>query len=223
MSEETISLELTPRDLLGKKVKHLRKEGQIPAVIHNHGKDSIIVVADEKSLLKVYKAAGKHHPVEVKVGSKNYTTLIKSADFEPKKHRITHVVFNAVDKNQKVEAEIPVHAKYQEGSDSYPAEKAGLLVISNLDSVNVEALPADLPDVIYYDAAKLAELGDHVTIADLIVPANVILKEDENQTIASVFEPSAVAAANDALAGAEEEVSVEETSEEANVEAKEEE
>jgi large subunit ribosomal protein L25 len=79
------------------------------------------------------------------------------------------------------------------------------MVLSTAESTIVEALANKLPDVLYYDAEKLVEVGDHVTIADLIVPEGVEVKAEATQGIASVFEPSAVAAANDAAGGDAEE------------------
>jgi len=204
VSDDLISIELEKRTTLGKGVKHLRSGGKTPAVIHNHGKESIIVQGDSISMLKVYRKAGKHHTVEVKADGKTYTTLIKDAEFEPRRNNLVHIVFNAVSANQVVEAEIPVHPKYDEGNEGSPAERAGLLVISNLDSIVVEAIPSALPDVLYYNAEKLENIGDHATVGDLMLPDGVTVKEDPNQTIATVFEPSAVAAANDAAGGTEE-------------------
>jgi large subunit ribosomal protein L25 len=201
MSQDLITIELEPRVVLGKSVKHLRTSGKTPAVIHNHGKDSIIVQGDSRALLKVYRAAGKHHTIDVMTGGKTYTTLIKTAEFEPRKHRLNHIVFNAVSANQKVEAEIPIHPKYDEGNESSPAERSGLMVLTNLDQIMVESIPSKLPNVIYFDGEKLVEVGDHALVKDLILPEGVEVREDPNQTIASVFEPSAVAAANDAAGG----------------------
>lgn len=201
MTQETISLTLEPREVLGKAVKHLRKSGKTPAVIHDHGKESIIVQGDSVDILKVYKKAGKHHPVEVTSGGQTYTTIIKSVEFDPRKNKLSHVVFNAVAADQKVETEIPVQPKFNEGNESSPAERNGLLVLSSLEAVNVSALPSDLPDTIYYDGEKLIEIGDHVQIKDLIVPAGVEIMDEPNKTIATVFEPSAVAAANEDAGG----------------------
>lgn len=214
MADDVIEIELEARDVLGKGVKHLRKEGKIPAVIHNHGAESIIVQGDGLSLLKLYRKAGKHHTVAVKTGGKTYTTLIKDAEFEPRKHQLNHLVFNAVAADQVVEAEIPVEAKYAEGNDSSPAERAGLIVLNNLDSVTVEALPKNLPDVLYFDAERLVDIGDHILVSDLMLPAGVIVKDDDAQSVASVFEPSAVAAANDAAGGTAEEEQPEATEDE---------
>jgi len=201
MSKDTISLAVEARTVSGKAVKHLRKDGVVPAVIHDHGKESILVQGGYLDLMRAYQQAGKHHPIELKTPSASYVVLIKTAEFEPRKNQLTHLVFNAVDKNQKVEAEIPIHAQYAEGNESSPAERAGLIVLTQLDAVEVRAIASKLPDVLYYDAEKLVELGDHLTVADLTLPEGVELITDENHAIATVFEPSALAAANDAAGG----------------------
>lgn len=201
MSQDTINLQLEAREVTGKAVKHLRKAGKLPAVIHDHGKASVIVQGNAVEMLKAYKQAGKHHPIELIAGAKHYTAMIKVAEFEPRKNQLNHLVFNAVSATQKVEAEIPVHPQYSEGNEMSPAERAGFMVLSNTDSVLVEALASKLPDVLYYDADKLVEVGDHITVADLVIPAGVEVITDASQGIASVFEPSAIAAANDAAGG----------------------
>jgi large subunit ribosomal protein L25 len=198
---EDVVLKLEPRDVTGKAVKHLRKDGLIPAVIHDHGKPSIHVSGTYVDVWKAYKQAGKHHPVMVEAGGKHYTALIKSVSVDPKKQGLLHVVFNAVKANEKVSAEIPVHIKLDEGNDSTPAERNGLVVLHQLEAVEVDALPKDLPDFLQFDGEKLVAVGDSVTVADLIVPTGVVVKADPAHPLATVFEPSALQAANDAAGG----------------------
>jgi large subunit ribosomal protein L25 len=201
VSQDTISLTLEPREVKGKAVKALRRAGHVPAVIHNHGKESVVVQADYMKMFKVWQQAGKHHPVELKTGDKTYTALIKEADFDPKKHLLTHIVFNAVDRNQKVDAEVPVRPRYAEDNEASPAERNGFIVLSQLEAVQVKAIPSKLPDVLEYDAEKLVEVGDSLTVADLAVPEGVEIETDETHAVATVYEPSALAAANEAAAG----------------------
>jgi large subunit ribosomal protein L25 len=228
---EDIAIELEKRDVTGKAVKRLREQGLVPAVIHDHGKDSIVVMGPYLELVKAYNKAGKHHPVSLKAGGKNYMALIKTAEFDPKRHELRHIVFNAVKANEKVTAEIPVHIAFDEGNDASPAERAGLVVLHQLELVEVEALPKDLPDFLTFNGEKLVVVGDQATVADLNVPASVVVKTDPTHTLTTVFEPSALQAANDAAGGtAEEEAPAEaaegeeaEGGEEATAEAKSEE
>lgn len=208
---DKVAINLKKRDVTGKAVKRLRKDGMVPAVIHDHGKDSIVVMGSFLDVSKVYQQAGKNHPVTIKADDKQYTALIKSVAFDPKKNQLTHVVFNAVKANQKVEAEVPVRIRLPEEHEVTPAERTGLVVLNQLEAVEVEALPRDLPEALYFDGEQLVNAGDSVTVADLIVPENVTVKTDSNHPLATVFEPSALQAANDAAAGeAEEEKPAEE-------------
>lgn len=198
---QTVTVTLEPRTVTGKAVKHLRKEGIVPAVIHDHGKESLIMQVEYQTAYKAYQDAGKHAPVEVKADGKTYTTLIKSVTFDPIYNAMTHIVFNAVKANETVEATIPVHPRFAEGNDASPAERSGLIVLTNVESVDVKALPKNLPEMLVYDAEKLVVVGDHATVADLIVPAGVVVETAADKTIASVYEPSALQAANDAVGG----------------------
>ncbi len=202
---EEVMLNLEKREVMGKAVKQLRDNGLVPAVIHDHGKPSVHVMVEYLAVVTAYRTAGKHHPVSLKADGQHYTALIKSVDIDPKKNRIRHVVFNAIKANEKVTAEIPVHVQFAEGNDATPAERAGLVVLRQLESVEVEALPKDLPDFLSFDGEKLVAVGDHATVADLIAPSGVTIKTDPAHPLATVFEPSALQAANDAAGGDAEE------------------
>lgn len=188
MSGQDIALTLEKREVVGKGLNKLRSEGQIPAVVHDHGKDSLHVMANQSALLKVLSSAGKHHPVNLTVGTQKYMALIKDIDFEPRKHMVRHVVFNAIKADEKQQTEVPVHFKEDV---EIPAEKAGLMVIRSLDVVEIEALPKDLIDEIIIDPSTLTEIGDKLTVADLQVPSTITIITEPEHTIAVVEETKA--------------------------------
>ncbi len=198
MSNDTIAVELQERTVMRKGLRGLRASGLIPAVIHDHGKASIHVMGDFVQMHKVYSAAGKHHPVQLTVGKQQHLALIKDVDFEPAKHRMRHIVFQAIKQDEETEAEVPIAYKEIE----IPAEKASLLVLKQLDRVQVKALPKDLPDELVVDPGKLAEVGDHLTVADLEVPEGVTVLTDPILQIAIVEMPKDQAAEADAAAAA---------------------
>ncbi len=205
MSQDKVALTLEARTVLGKSVKHLRKDGVVPAVLHDHGKDSVLIQGDVRLITKAYKQAGKHHPIELDAAGKHYTVMIKSIEFEPRKHALHHVVFNAVSATEKVETEVPLRAVFGEGNEASPAERNGLLVLPHLTVVTIRAVSSKLPDSLDYDAARLVAVGDHVTVADLQVPAGVEVVTEGTQVIVTVNDPTVVAAANDAAGGDAEE------------------
>lgn len=185
MSDDKITVELKEREILGKGLVGLRADGQVPAVIHDHGKPSLHVMGDHIKIAKAYATAGKHHPVQLKIGGKQRLALIKDVDFEPTKHQMRHVVFQSIKQNEETEAEIPVVFKDVE----IPAERANLLVLKQLDSVQVKALPKDLPNELIVDPSTLAEVGDHLTVADLTPPAGVTITAPPETSIAAVEMP----------------------------------
>jgi large subunit ribosomal protein L25 len=198
---DTISISLHKREVTGKAVKRLRQEGLVPAVIHDHGKPSVVVSGDYMDMARIFRRAGRHHPVVVDADGKKYTTLIKAVARDPRKNTLTHVVFNAIEANQKVEAEIPVRVRYDEGNDISPAERNGLIVLHQLEMVEVVALLNDLPPHLEFNGEKLVEVGDTATVGDLTVPKGVEIKTELTHQLASVFEPSALAAANEEAGG----------------------
>jgi large subunit ribosomal protein L25 len=183
MSGQDIALSLKERKVMGKAVKQLRREGFVPAVIHDHGQPSKVVMVPSLEMQKIYQQAGKHHALNLNLGDEKLLALIKDVDFDPKKHQMRHVVFNAIKADEKVEAEVPL---VLEGE--IPAEKAGFMVITQLDHVEIEALPKDLIDEIKVDATVLAEIGDKITVADLKVPEGVVILTDAENPIAVVEE-----------------------------------
>lgn len=204
-----LTLELEHREITGKQVKNLRKTGMIPAVIHDHGKPSVVVAVEYQALFHAYQNAGKHYPVQLKANGKNYTAIIKSITHDPRYNAVTHVVFNAIKAREKVTTEVPIHMVLDEGNDVTPAERASLMVLRNATTVEIEAPANKLPDALEFNGEKLVEIGDSATIADLVIPEGVVVKAEPEQTIARVVEPAAVAAANDAAGGGAEAESAE--------------
>src|SRR5579862_4490882 len=194
MADVDAPVKLEQRTVIGKGLNNLRHDGVVPAVIHNHGADSIHVMAPEMELVKIYQVAGKHHPLNLEVGSDKYLALIKDAHFDPIKRRLQHVVFQAIKQDEKVEAEVPIRIE-----GDVPAEKVGLMLLHQLDAVEIEALPKDLPDELVVSAESLVELHDKITVADLQVPEGVTILTDAEHPIATVAESRAMAAEEDEI------------------------
>lgn len=217
---DKITLNVQARDVHGKKVAHLRKEGLVPGVVYGAGMEAVSVQAAEGEVAKVVQAAGKHTPVHL-TGNKRRIAMIKSVDRHPAKHTIRHVAFHAVRADEPVVAEVPIRLSGQGESE---AEKAGLVILQAIEKVEVKALPMELPEALEVSILELKEAGDRVTIGDIALPAGVELvdnddgregTEDDDVTVrdlvvASVYEPSALQAANEAAAGDAESADAEE-------------
>ena len=184
MSEKDITLVLVKREKVGKGLGQMRRDGQVPAVIHNPGQDSIVVSGSLVDVAKVYQQAGRHHPIDLQVDGSKYFTIIKEVDFEPTKHTIRHIVFGIIKQNEVIETEVPV-----ELIGEAPASKLGLIIDKLTYHLNVEAFPRDLPDVLEVSIDGLTEVGDKVTVADIALPKGVKVLAELEHVIAQVEEP----------------------------------
>lgn len=147
-----MKLTVSSRDVMGKKVKNLRKEGIIPAVVY--GKDltsSLHICIEKLSLLKAYQSAGMSTPVEITGDGINQLVLFHHLQLDPVTDRLMHVEFLAVNKNEKVSAEVPLILV-----GVSPFEKTGLgRVQLIMQTVEVTALPLDLPHDIQIDISSI--------------------------------------------------------------------
>ena len=210
---DKINLKLDLRTLQGKKVRQLRQEGIIPAVVYGAGLEPINVQAPRNIIDKVIRDAGKHTPVHLTIDSKKEIAMIKDVEIDVVKGLTRHVSFHAVKQNEPVNAEVPIHLI---GEGESVAERAGLIVLQALDRIEVRALPLLLPEALEVSVANLKEAGEQITLGDITLPEGVAFvehntgREEEGDeeaprltdlVVASVYEPAALEAANDAAAG----------------------
>lgn len=195
---DKVVLTVEERKVFGKKVKQLRREGMVPAVVYGSEVEATPVMASAVAAEKAWREAGKHHVVELTLDGKTRLALIKSADLEPVKRRLRHLSLHVVKQNEKVQTEVPIKV---EGEGETPAEKAGLVVLKTIETVDVEALPKNLPDFVQVPGERLVAAGDHLTVSDIIGQEGVTVLSEPGQIVVTVYEPSALAAANEAAAG----------------------
>lgn len=181
---DTISLSAKKREIFGKQVRSLRNSGATPAVVHDHGKESMHIVVDEAELKKAFQTAGKHHTINLTIDGKTYTTLIKEVTKRPATNQLYHTVFQSVKADETVKAEVPLKLVGE-----IPAERKSLLVLQTIDHLEIEALPKDLVDVIEVDATTLEEVGDRLHVSDIKVPTGIVIMNDSETSIALVEMP----------------------------------
>lgn len=173
------------RELTGRKVKALRREGKLPANVYGRDVKSMAVTVDLKEFNKVFKEAGETGIVEIEVGKETKPTLIKNVQTDPVTDTAIHADFLQVDLKQKVTAQIPV-----EIIGESPAEKQGVgTVVLYMNEIEVEALPADLPDNFEIDATLLENVDDAVYVKDLKIDKTKIEIISEEEQIVVKVEP----------------------------------
>ncbi|MDB5161719.1 MAG: rplY [Candidatus Saccharibacteria bacterium] len=196
-----ITLKLDTRTISGKKVSTLRQEGIVPSVIYGGHDDPISTQSAVVETTKVAHVAGKHSPVTLTIDGKKQLAIIKSIDFDPIKHHVRHIAFHAIKQNDVITTDVPI-VLIGEGESA--AEKVGLIILQAIESIEIKAKPASLPESLEISITGLTTTEDRLTVADLVLPEGVEFadaEQDLDLVIANVYEPAALEAANEAAAG----------------------
>lgn len=170
-----MKLSVEPRSVFGKKARALRKGGMIPAIIYgNHLESAIPVSINKVQAVKIYREAGSSTPVEVTWEWIDHLVLIQEIQLHPVSDHLIHMDLIAVNKDEKVTAEVPLIIEWVS-----PFEKANLGRARLVrDTLEVEALPLDLPHDIKIDVSGIEEDGQVIFAKDLTIPSNVELISD---------------------------------------------
>ncbi len=185
---EKITLEARPRTEMGKKNALLRAAGDVPAVVYGHGSTPQPLVLEAKLLERVYAQNGGSKIINLKIaGGKALNVLIHEVQHNGITGRIEHADFYTVRMDELVKTEVALHFV---GESTAVYQDEGTLV-KNLESLEIECLPGDLPDSIDVDISVLDDFEKTITVADLNIPANVRLLTDdiEEMLVAKVDPP----------------------------------
>lgn len=183
MAELTLSAKL--REILGRKVKTLRKEGLVPAHVFGHNVKTIHVSVTQNDFEEILAEAGETTIVNLKTNGEKRPVLIRGVQTHPVTDKILHIDFYQVSLKEKVKVEVPLEIV---GESSAVEKKLGVLLTPVLE-LEVEALPQDLPEKIEVDIAKLENVGDAIHVKDLKVDkAKVELQADPELVVANIGE-----------------------------------
>lgn len=171
------------RDLFGRKVKTLRKSGNLPANIYGKGFKSKAIQLSAKDFGKLFQESGETTVINLKLKDEDIPVLIHNVQTDPVSDEIIHVDFLKVDLKQKVTADVPV-----ELVGEAPAQKQGLgTVVQYINELEVEALPNDLPEKFEVNISVLAEVDQAIQIKNLdYEKTKVEVKEDPEQIIVKI-------------------------------------
>jgi len=153
-----------PRKTLGRKVKKLRREGLLPANLYGKKIKSQSLELPAAEFLKIYKQEGETGLIDLKIDSQVHPVLVHNLQIHSVTDEPLHVDFREVSLTEKITADVPIEIR---GEAPAVEQKKGIL-IQPLNEVEVEALPADLPDQILVDVSKLEEVGQSISVADLV-------------------------------------------------------
>ncbi len=179
-----VKLTVDKRNVLGKKVKKLRRDGILPANIYGKDIKSIAVQVKEKEFETVFKEAGETGLIELELDKKIHPVLIHNVQLDHLSQKPLHADFYQVNLAEKVKTMVPVISV---GIPKAVAEKVGLL-LQPLSEIEIEALPQDLPERIEINVEGLDSVDEQITVGELKIPSGVTVLTDAGQVAVKITE-----------------------------------
>jgi large subunit ribosomal protein L25 len=176
------SLTGTKRTIVGRKVKTLRKEGQLPATIYGKAIKSQNISVIAKDFQSVYEKSGETGLIELTIDNAVHPVLTHAVQRDPVTDAFLHIEFRQVDLKEKVRARVPVESV---GICPVVAQKLGVL-LTVLKEIEVEALPTKLPEKIVVDISTLTEVDQELKVSSLAIHDDVAIITDKNLTVIKV-------------------------------------
>lgn len=164
-SMDKLSLHAEERQILGKKVKKLRRDGKLPGHVFGKGVEGEAVSVGAKDFLKTFHLAGETGVIDLKIGAEKVRpVLVRDVQYDPVSGEPIHIDFYQVDLTKKVKVPVPLELV---GDEPEKVKLGEAITLQTLNEIEVEALPADLVEKIEVDISKLAEIDDAITVGQL--------------------------------------------------------
>lgn len=175
----------TVRNIVGKQVRSLRRQGLLPAVIYGHGINPITISLNAHDSAQRLPRISSSQLIVVDVEGTKHTVLVREKQRDPVTSVFVHVDFQAVSMTEKLRIMVGL-----EFVGEAPAVKLyDGIVVPAREEIEVECLPDDLPSVITVDLTGLTEIGDVLYTRDLKLPPRVTLIDHPDEVVVSITAP----------------------------------
>jgi large subunit ribosomal protein L25 len=180
-------LAVTPRTIVGKATKRLRRAGVIPANIYGHGEASIAVQVDTQAFNRLRREHGLRNIVSLRLPGKKgmQTVLVRHIQYDSLSGKILHVDFSRVSMQERIEMKVPLH---------FTGEAPGVklhsgILLHLLEALPVECKASDIVEAIEVDLSPLTEIDSIIYARDMKLPAGYTLAIDGDDPVVKVTAP----------------------------------
>lgn len=183
---EALELRAMPREIVGgKQVKALRRKDVVPGVIYGHGIDPIPVQFNSREIEKAISQTGTSSTVQVYVEGvpEPYLAIFRDVQYHTLKRNVIHLDLQAL--NLKEVVRVPVSVVLTGVSPA--VEDLGGVLLHILNELEIEALPMALVPAIEVDITALTEIGQSITVGDIVPPAGVTILNTPDDIVVQVI------------------------------------
>jgi large subunit ribosomal protein L25 len=176
---EKFVLKATKRSVTGKQVKALRRAGELPAVIYGRHVEPLSISLDAHSTELVFAKLTSSTLVTIDVEGQEFAALVREKQRNFIKGNLTHIDFLALDLTEKIRTKVRLTFV---GVSSAVKDFSAVLV-HRMEAIEVECLPADLPERITVDISSIKEIGNKIHVSDISFPENVTVLDDADDIV----------------------------------------
>ncbi|MCJ7435160.1 MAG: 50S ribosomal protein L25 [Anaerolineales bacterium] len=182
---EKVVIKATKRDVVGKQVRAMRRAGQLPAVIYGRHIEAVNILMDAHVAGNQLAKLTSSSLITLDVDGTEYPVLVREKQRNYIKGNLLHVDFLAVSLTDKLHASVRVEFT----GLSLAVKDFGAVLVHVMEQLEVECLPADLPERIVVDISALEHLGDGIHIRDLVVSDKIRILDDVDNMIVVASRP----------------------------------
>ncbi len=176
---ERVVLKATKRDVTGKQVKALRREGQLPAVIYGRHVEPIKIMMEAHMAALALAKLTSSSLVMIDVDGTEYPALVREKQRNYIKNTLLHVDFLAVNLKEKIRTQVRIEIT----GLSLAVKDFNAVLVNHLNRLEVECLPTDLPERIVVSLDALKQVGDAIHVRDIAAIDNVRFLDDPDEMI----------------------------------------
>jgi large subunit ribosomal protein L25 len=184
---EQIVIKAKKRSATGRKVRALRRAGELPAIIYGHNMEPINISMNTHDASMMLNHTTASSVVVIDLEGKEYPALVRERQRNPVKNVFLHVDFQAVSMTEKIRANVSV----QLTGDSPAVKDFEAVLVTGYNELEVEAFPQDLPERIVVDVSSIAKIGDGIYIRDIVVSDKVEILDDPSEMLVLATAPRA--------------------------------
>lgn len=201
MAATSNTLHAKKREASGTKAcRALRESGEVPAILYGHKEEALPIQVPYGELVSAMRHRSRI--LELRLGRKKESVLLKEIQYDALGDRMVHADLLRVAMDEVVELRVEIVLK------GTPKVEHAVLQ-QTLDAVEVECLPANIPESFVLNVAGL-KIDESRHVRDLVVPEGVKILTDPEVIFATlttiIEEVVAAAPAPEEGAGVEPEV-----------------
>ena len=183
---DVLTLEAIKRDVLGKKVRFLRRQGITPTHLFGHNIESQALQCDTIELKQIIARAGKTRLINLKIDHEKQpkSVFIREIQRDAIGKQLLHVDFYQVKKGEKIAVDVPIVLVGEA-----PALKGkGRMLTHGITSLSIECLPDNVPPQIEVNMSPLEEVEQAIHVKDIVLDPDITVNADPEQLVVKVSE-----------------------------------